>query len=354
MDSLQPKGRGACSNVSGRFEGETVEYFDDGWEGFEMPNQVTTHVTIEHPKHIITKNASPDIPFDRSINAYRGCEHGCIYCFARPSHAFMGLSPGLDFETRLFAKPNAAELLRNELAKKAYKPEPIAMGTNTDPYQPIEREYKITRQVLEVLLECKHPVTLLSKSALMLRDMDIIEALHELNLIRIAFSVTSLDAKLSRTMEPRASSPQRRLDAIRQFSDRGIPVSIMFAPVIPALNDHEMESVLEAVKGAGAVRAAFILLRLPLELHDLFDEWLASYYPNRRKRVMNRLKAMRGGKANDQRFGHRMKGVGVEADLLKSRFLRSIDRFKLNQSFSKLERGLFEKPLSKNGQFSLF
>ncbi len=349
-----PNGRGACSNTSGRFEPTRVEQFDDGWTGYENARQINTSVFLETPKHIITKNTSPDIPFDRSINAYRGCEHGCIYCFARPSHAYMGLSPGLDFETRLFAKPNAAELLRNELSKKTYSPAPIAMGTNTDPYQPIEKQYEITRQILEVLLECKHPVTILTKSALMLRDMDIIKDMSKLNLIRVAFSVTTLDPKLSRVMEPRASTPQKRLDAIRAFAGEGIPVSIMFAPVIPALNDHEMENILIACKKAGALRAAFILLRLPLELHGLFEEWLETHFPDRKKRVMNRLLAMRGGKANDKRFGHRMKGVGVEADLLKTRFYKISNRLGMTTSFDKLERGLFEKPLSIGGQFSLF
>jgi DNA repair photolyase len=350
----QPRGRGACSNVSGRFERAAIEQFDDGWISNEVAGQVKTHVTIEKPKQIISRNQSPDIPFEQSINAYRGCEHGCIYCFARPSHACMGLSPGLDFETRLFAKPNAAELLERELAKKNYVVEPIAMGTNTDPYQPIERQYEITRQILEVLWKYKHPVTMLTKSALMLRDIDIIGDMSKLNLIRIAMSVTTLDARLSRAMEPRASSPKKRLSAIETFTKEGIPVSVMFAPVIPALNDHEMEHVLTASKDAGAVRAGFILLRLPLELHSLFEEWLEAYYPDRRRRVMNRLMAMRGGKANDKRFGHRMRGVGVEADLLKARFQKITARLGLKHSFERLERGLFEKPLSNGDQFSLF
>jgi DNA repair photolyase len=349
-----PSGRGACSNSSGRFEPTSIEQFDDGWTEYNKVRQINTRVFLEAPKNIITKNTSPDIPIDRSINAYRGCEHGCIYCFARPSHAYMGLSPGLDFETRLFAKPNAAELLKQELSKKNYIPEPIAMGTNTDPYQPIEKKYEITRQILEVLLECKHPTTILTKSALMLRDMDLIEEMSKLNLIRVAFSVTTLDPKLSRIMEPRASTPQKRLDAIRVFTEKDIPVSVMFAPVIPALNDHEMENVLTACKQAGAMRAAFILLRLPIELHGLFDEWLEAHFPDRRKRVMNRLLAMRGGKANDKRFGHRMKGVGVEADLLRARFYKISKRLKMTASFDKLERGLFEKPLSSDGQLSLF
>lgn len=351
-----PKGRGTVSNRSGRFERYVRGNFFDDWSdgvGADKaePDKLRTTVTYEQPKNIITRNTSPDIPFDQSINPYRGCEHGCVYCFARPSHSFMGLSPGLDFESKLFAKPNAAELLKKEISKKGYKVKPIAMGTNTDPYQPIEKERRITRQILEVLSAYDHPVSLLTKSRLIVRDMDIIVPMAQRGLIKVALSVTTLDRELSRKLEPRASMPQRRLDAIKLMADAGVPVGMMFAPVIPAINDHEMESVLSAAAHAGAKEAAFILMRLPLELVDLFTEWLEEHFPDRKSRVLNRLSAMRRGKFNDPRFKHRMKGTGVEADLMRLRFHKLCARLHLNEGRHKLRRDLFKPPVLKGGQF---
>lgn len=354
MSPWLQKGRGAVSNVSGRFEAFSREPSQDGWLGEDPVAPLKTEVTEEAAKHILTRNKSPDIPFDRSINAYRGCEHGCVYCFARPTHAFLGLSPGLDFESRLFVKPNAAELLKQEIAKKGYEPKPIAMGTNTDPYQPLEKERRITREILKVLLECEHPVTILTKSRLIVRDLDLLAPMAEKGLVKAALSVTTLDHKLARKMEPRASTPQRRLDAIRLLSDAGVPTGIMFAPVIPALNDHEMEAVLSAGAHAGAREAGFILLRLPLELTDLFEEWLETHYPDRKKRVLSRLKEMRGGKFNDPRFKHRMKGRGIEAEMMKQRFANLCRRLRLNDSKPVLETARFRPPVLRGGQYSLF
>lgn len=353
MSPWLQKGRGAVSNVSGRFEALSKEPAQDGWLGEDAAPRLKTTVTEEVAKHILTRNKSPDIPFDRSINAYRGCEHGCIYCFARPSHAFMGLSPGLDFESQLFVKPNAAELLRQEISRKGYVPRPIAMGTNTDPYQPLEKERRVTREILKVLLECEHPVTLLTKSRLIVRDLDLLAPLADRGLLKAGLSVTTLDHKLARKMEPRASTPQRRLDAIRLLSEAGVPTNVMFAPVIPGLNDHEMEAVLSAGAHAGAREAAFILLRLPLELTTLFEEWLETHYPDRKAKVLNRLKEMRGGRFNDPRFRHRMKGSGIEADLMKQRFDNLCKRLRLNQQRTVLDNSLFRPPVLEGGQYSL-
>lgn len=347
------RGRGAVSNASGRFEAYKRERVQDGWLGEEPAEPLRTSVTEEQAKHILTRNKSPDIPFDRSINAYRGCEHGCVYCFARPTHAFLGMSPGLDFESKLFAKPNAAELLRQEISRKGYEPQTIAMGTNTDPYQPIEKERRITREILKVLAECEHPVSIVTKSRLVVRDMDLLAPMAEKGLVKVALSVTTLDRKLARNMEPRASTPQRRLDAIRLLSDAGVPAGVMFAPVIPALNDHEMEAVLSAAAHAGAKEAGYILLRLPLELTGLFEEWLEEHYPDRKARVLNRLKEMRGGKLNDPRFKHRMKGSGFEADLMRQRFGNLCRRLRLNDDRQALAADRFKKPVLKGGQYSL-
>lgn len=342
------KGRGAVSNDSGRFEPLRRAVFQDGWTdargedaGFE---RLRTEVTDEFPKTILTRNQSPDVPFDRSINPYRGCEHGCVYCFARPTHAFMGLSTGLDFESKLFAKSNAAELLESELAKKNYKVAPIALGTNTDPYQPIEKDREITRSILKVLAAHDHPVTILTKSRLVVRDMDLLVPMAKKGLVKVALSVTTLDRSLARRLEPRAATPQRRLDAIRLLSDAGVPTGVVFAPVIPALNDHEMEQVLAAAAHAGARGAGYILLRLPLEVAGLFEEWLEEYYPDRKSRVLNRLAALRGGKLNDPRFKHRMKGKGLEADLMKQRFGNLCRRLHLNQEPIELKTDLFRPP----------
>lgn len=347
------KGRGAISNETGRFEKLKHTPVQDGWLREEDKPALKTVVTDEPAKHILTKNKSPDIPFDRSINAYRGCEHGCVYCFARPTHAFMGLSPGLDFESRLFAKPDAALLLEKEISQKKYKAKPIAMGTNTDPYQPLERERRITRSLLKVLLKYEHPVTILTKSRLVVRDLDLIARMAEKGLIKVGLSVTTLDRKLARLMEPRASAPQRRLDAIKLLSDAGVPTSVMFAPLIPALNDHEMEAVLSAAEHAGAREAGYILLRLPMEVAGLFEDWLEAHYPDRKKRVLNRLAALRGGKLNDPRFKHRMKGSGFEADLMRQRFGNLCRRLRLNQEETALDVEQFKKPILKGGQYDL-
>lgn len=337
------KGRGAVSNASGRFESLRRAKLHDGWSADDT-NTVKTAVTDEFPKSVIARNQSPDIPFDQSINPYRGCEHGCTYCFARPTHAYMGLSPGLDFESRLFAKPDAAEILTKEIAHKSYKVSPMALGTNTDPYQPIEKDRRITRQVLKVLAAHDHPVTILTKSRLVVRDLDILAPMAQKRLVKVALSITTLDRKLARTLEPRAAMPQRRLDAIKLLSDAGVPTGVMFAPVIPALNDHEMERVLAAAAHAGAREAGYILLRLPLEVAPLFEEWLEVHYPDRKKRVLNRLKALRGGRLNDPRFKHRMKGKGFEADLMRQRFGNLCRRFQFENGKHTLRTDMFQPP----------
>ncbi len=338
------KGRGAVSNVTGRFEPLRRSVFFDGWDEQEAPEKLRTDVTDEFPKTIISRNQSPDVPFDQSINPYRGCEHGCVYCFARPTHAYMGLSPGLDFESRLFAKPDAASILERQISNRNYQVKPIALGTNTDPYQPIERERRITRSVLQVLAAHDHPLTILTKSRLVVRDLDILSPMAQKGLVKVALSVTTLDRKLARTLEPRAAMPQRRLDAIKLLSDAGIPTGVVFAPVIPALNDHEMEQVLAAAAHAGAHEAGYIPLRLPSEVASLFEEWLETYFPDRKSRVLSRLKGLRGGRLNDPRFKHRMKGSGFEADLMKQRFVNLCRRLKLNQQQVQLKTDLFRPP----------
>ena len=321
-NAVPRKGRGASINPEGRFEHTVREAVDDGWNtpaDEELP-ALKTHVTIEHAKSIISRNTSPDVPFTQSINPYRGCEHGCIYCYARPSHAYLNLSPGVDFETRLFAKVNAAELLRAELAKPGYKCELIALGANTDPYQPIEREYKITRGILEVLAECGHPVGIVTKNAMVERDIDILAPMAEKNLVNVYVSVNNLDHDLARRLEPRCSAPARRLEAMRRLSAAGIPVGVLVAPVIPFLTDHQIEPVLEAAYAAGARSAGYVLMRLPYELKDLFRNWLEVHYPLKAKHVMSRVQQMRGGRDNDPDFGSRMRGSGELADLLRRRF----------------------------------
>ncbi len=338
------RGRGARSNVTGRFEHRAAEAFDDGWDTVEDAPPLRTTVTAEAARTIITRNQSPDISFDRSINPYRGCEHGCVYCFARPTHAYMGLSPGLDFESRLFAKPNAARLLARELAKPGYEPRVIAIGTNTDPYQPIERERRITRSVLEVLAEHNHPVGIVTKSALVTRDIDILSEMAKDGLAKVAVSVTTLDAKLARTMEPRASTPRRRLDAIRQLADAGIPTGVMVAPVIPALNDHEIEDILKAAARMGAREAGYVMLRLPLEIKDLFQEWLAEVTPNRAERVMKIVRDMRGGKDYDAEWGKRMTGGGPYAWTVSRRFGLALKRHGMSREKMPLRTDLFRVP----------
>ncbi|AVA20511.1 PA0069 family radical SAM protein [Rhizobium sp. CB3171] len=347
------RGRGAGLNPSGRFEPLRRETFDDGWQTLEELPPFKTEVQVEKPRTAITRNESPDISFDRSINPYRGCEHGCIYCFARPTHAYMGLSAGLDFESKLFAKPDAARLLERELAKPGYKPRVIAIGTNTDPYQPIEKEWRIMRQILEVLNKANHPVAIVTKSALIMRDIDILQEMAAKNLVRVGISVTTLDRKLARTMEPRAATPQRRLEAIRVLSEAGIQTAVMVAPIIPALNDHEIERILDASKAAGALEATYVILRLPLEVSPLFRDWLLQNYPDRYRHVMSLIRSMRGGKDYDAEFGKRMKGAGPYAWQISRRFEMATKRLELTRRSIALRDDLFVPPDGSGVQLSL-
>jgi DNA repair photolyase len=349
------KGRGARSNVGGRFESQLREAFDDGWTAEDAePQQIETTVSVEKAKVIISRNDSPDVGFSASINPYRGCEHGCIYCYARPAHAYMGLSPGLDFETKLFFKPDAAKLLEAELRSPRYKPEFIHIGGNTDPYQPQERSLRVTRGVIEVLARFRHPFSLITKSALVVRDLDLLAPAAAEGLVRVAVSVTTLDRKLARSMEPRAATPEKRLDAIRRLTAAGVPVTVMFAPAIPGLNDHELEAVLERAAQAGASGAGYVALRLPREIKDLFREWLESDHPDRARRVMSLVRQIRGGKDYDAEWGSRMKGQGPVADLLKTRFLAAKKRFGLDQPWAPLEMGRFRVPPKAGDQIDLF
>lgn len=354
-DTSRARGRAATLNPTGRFETHSKHVFDDGWQTLDELPPFKTEVHAERPKTIITKNDSPDIHFDRSINPYRGCEHGCIYCFARPSHAYMGLSSGLDFETSLFTKPNAAQLLEQEISKKNYKPRTIAIGTNTDPYQPIEKQWRITREILEVLEAANHPVAIVTKSSLVTRDADILSRMASKGLAKVAVSITSLDRKLSRAMEPRAATPGLRLKTIRDLSIQGIPVSVMVAPVIPALNDHEIERILDSAQAAGALEAGFILLRLPREVSPLFRDWLLNHYPDRYRHVMNLLRAMRGGKDYDAEYGKRMRGDGPYAWQIGRRFEISCKKLGLNETKRRLVTNLFERPIEQTeNQLNLF
>ena len=351
--------RGARSFVPGRFESVERVAFDDGWTPDDEPlSPLETQVTIERARSIISRNDSPDIGFDRSINPYRGCAHGCSYCYARPSHAYLELSPGLDFETKLYAKTNAAELLREELSRPGYRPAPIALGANTDCYQPIERKYRITRQILEVLAECEHPVTIVTKSALVERDLDLLGDLASKNLVKVFVSIGTLDRVLARKLEPRAASPQRRLDVLRALSKNQIPCGVMVAALIPALNDKTLEQVLEAAAAAGAKEAAYVIMRLPHELKDIFKEWLAAHYPERAAHVISIVRQMRGGKDNDPRFGTRMSGTGNYAELIEKRFDIACRRFGLNghgaaRNPPELDCSRFRPP-SRRGQMTLF
>jgi len=348
-------GRGAHSNASGRFEALVHESFDDGWTAEDGPApKLATTLTPEHARRIISRNDSPDIGFDRSINPYRGCEHGCIYCFARPTHAYMGLSPGVDFESKLFFKPQAATLLEREFLRPAYHCEHIHIGANTDPYQPVERRLRVTRGILEVMQRFRHPFSLITKNNLITRDIDILAPMAAERLVSAALSVTTLDRKLARAMEPRASTPERRIDAIRQLAAAGVPVSIGFAPVIPGLNDHELEAVLERGAEAGATRAHFTVLRLPLEIKDLFREWLEAERPDRARRVMSLVRQMRGGKDYDPEWGKRMKGDGPLAELIAARFRAAKKRFGLDRPREPLAVTRFERPLARGSQMSLF
>lgn len=354
IDHARRRGRGAGINPSGRFEAETRHVFDDGWTTLEELEPFKTDVQIEKPRTIITRNDSPDISFDRSINPYRGCEHGCIYCFARPTHSYMGLSAGLDFESKLFAKPDAPRLLERELAKPGYHPKTIAIGTNTDPYQPIEKKWRIMREVLEVLEAANHPVGIVTKSALVVRDIDILSRMAEKGLAKVALSVTTLDAHMARTMEPRASTPSLRLQAIRKLSDAGIPASVMMGPVIPGINDHEIERILDAAYAQGAREAGYVLLRLPLEVAPLFKDWLLRNYPDRYRHVMSLVRSMRDGKDYDAEWGKRMRGTGPYAWQIGRRFEITARKLGFNRKRLPLRTDLFE-PVEKDGkQLSLF
>ncbi|UQR65637.1 PA0069 family radical SAM protein [Bradyrhizobium sp. C-145] len=354
IDRARRRGRGAQSNASGRYEAEARVAFDDGWQSLEELPPFKTTVAVDTSRKVITRNDSPDIGFDRSINPYRGCEHGCVYCFARPTHAYLGLSPGLDFESKLFVKPEAPALLEKELAASGYEPRMIAIGTNTDPYQPIERERKIMRGILEVLERTGHPVGIVTKSAVVVRDIDILARMAKRNLAKVAISVTSLDPKLARTMEPRASTPPKRLEALKQLSDAGIPTTVMVAPVIPALNDSEIERILDAAAHAGVKEASYVLLRLPLEVRDLFREWLMANYPDRYRHVFTLIRDMRGGRDYDAKWGERMKGTGPMAWTIGRRFEIACDRLGLNKRRSKLTTDHFARPKRNGDQLSLF
>jgi DNA repair photolyase len=357
MSSLAPtaRGRGARSNASGRFEPLQSAAFDDGWAMEDpAPPKLTTSLQAETARVILSRNASPDIPFDRSINPYRGCEHGCIYCYARPAHAYMGLSPGLDFESRLFFKPDAAALLTRELSHPRYTPAPVHIGGNTDPYQPVERTSKITRDVLEVLERFNHPCTIITKSALILRDADLLGRMSRRGLARAFVSITTLDRKLARAMEPRAATPTRRLEAVRGLAEAGVQVGVMFAPVIPGLNDHEMEAVLAAASQAGATIAGYVVLRLPLEIKDLFEEWLQSERPDKARRVMSLVRQMRGGKAYDADWAQRMTGQGPIAELIRHRYVRATATLGLNRTRTPLRTDLFKVPPKAGDQLGLF
>lgn len=356
QESMPPaggKGRGAQSNVSGRYEKLAHETVDDGWSADEDLPPLVTHVTIETPRKIVTYNKSPYVGFDRSINPYRGCEHGCIYCFARPTHAYMGLSPGLDFESRLFAKPSAPKLLEKELADPKYRPRVIAMGTNTDPYQPIERKFVIMRGVLSVFSRFNHPVTILTKSALIVRDIDILASLAERNLTRAMVSITTQDRSLARSMEPRASTPGRRFEAIRKLTEAGVLTGIMTGPMIPGLNDSEMEGILEKAASLGASFAAHTILRLPLEVSPLFQEWLAAYAPDRAKRVMDHIRTMNGGRDYDPHWSRGGEIKTPYAQLITQRFRAALARYGLNRERTPLDLSRFRVPAEVSGQLSL-
>jgi len=349
------KGRGAVSNRSGRFEAGGRVRIDDGWAPDEedLP-PLRTELLNDASRSIISRNDSPDIPFDQSVNPYRGCEHGCIYCFARPTHAYLGLSPGLDFETKLFRKPDAPALLEKELRAKGYVCKPIALGANTDPYQPVEREEWLTRRILEVCRDFNQPVGVVTKSALVTRDLDILAPMAAEGLASVAMSVTTLDRDLARVMEPRASTPARRLAAIRELADAGVPVAVLASPMIPALNDHELESILEAAAAAGATSANQILLRLPLELAGLVEEWLRTHVPDRADRVLSLVRQSRGGELYRSGWGTRMKGTGPYAEMLRARFKLAVKRLGLNERRWELDCTRFRPPPRAGDQMALF
>ncbi len=353
-ERFEHRGRGAVSNQAGRYEKQTHNPFDDGWSTIEddaLP--LETVLLDDTAKTIITFNKSPDISFDRTVNPYRGCEHGCIYCFARPTHAWAGLSAGLDFESRIFRKANAPELLVRELNRPAYVPRPIALGMNTDAYQPVEREQKLTRRLLEILSAHNHPVSLLTKSALIQRDIDVLAPMAQKGIVRVGISITTLDRTLARKMEPRAATPERRLETVRALSEAGIPVAVMTAPIIPGLNDHEIEALLEAAAAYGASGAGYVVLRLPFEIKDLFHEWLVQHVPDRAARVINLIREMRGGKDYDPRWFERGRGRGPMADLINQRFHKAAARNGLDRKRPELRTDLFRPRETPDGQFLL-
>lgn len=353
MQFHHKKGRGALSNQTGRFETLIKEESDDGWDDPDKyPAKIATQLFVDSAKSVITYNQSPDVGFDRSINPYRGCEHGCVYCFARPSHAYLGLSPGLDFETRLFYKPDAPELLKAELCTKNYRPEPVALGINTDAYQPVERQLKLTRRILEVLYETRHPVSIVTKSALIERDLDLITPMSKHGLIHVCLSITTFNPDLARRMEPRAAAPKRRLQTLATLAEAGVPVAVLVAPLIPMLNDCELETILRKAKDAGARDAGYVLLRLPHELKDLFTEWLQTHEPLKAGRIMNRIYDSRGGKAYDSTFGMRMRGTGQYAELLAKRFSLAMKKLDF-PGLPPYNTGLF-RPAALSGQMDLF
>jgi DNA repair photolyase len=354
LDPERRRGRGATINPDGRFEPAIRVATDDGWNTPDDLPPLKTEIAIEKPRTIITRNTSPDISFDRSINPYRGCEHGCVYCFARPSHAYLGLSPGLDFETKLTAKPDAALLLEKELSVAGYEPRTMAIGTNTDAYQPIERKMRIMRGLLEVLQRFNHPVGIVTKSALVQRDIDILAPMAERGLAKVAISLTTLDPKLARTMEPRAASPARRLETIRKLTEAGIPVTVLLAPLIPALNDHEIERILDAAYAAGAREAGYVLLRLPLEVRDLMQDWLMTHHPDKYRHVMALVRSTRGGKDYDSNWGQRQVGSGPYAWMIGRRFEVAAEKLGFNLKRTKLKTGLFVRREKETAQLSLF
>ncbi len=354
VDGERRRGRGALSKHSGRYETESRTEIDDGWGSLERLEALRTNIHVEKPRTIITRNDSPDIAFDRSINPYRGCEHGCVYCFARPTHAYMGLSPGLDFETEIFVKQGAAQLLERELSAQNYAPKVIAIGTNTDPYQPSENRHRVMRSILEVLARARHPVAIVTKSALVLRDVDLLSSMAAQGLAKVAFSVTTLDPKLHRLMEPRAATPERRLDAMAKLAAAGVPVAVMTAPIIPAINDDEIEAILTRAHAAGAREAGYIMLRLPLELRDIFTEWLVAHFPDKARRALSLVRSTRGGKTYDATFGKRMTGDGPYAWMVGRRFELAAKRIGFSESSMRLRTDLFEAPRRAAQQLALF
>jgi DNA repair photolyase len=350
------RGRGARSNRSSRFEALQREAFDDGWFLEPEAEEIRLATTLQPMKSrtIIARNTSPDVGFDRSINPYRGCSHGCIYCYARPAHAYLGLSPGLDFESKLFFKPEAGRLLTAELSRKGYTPRVIHIGGDTDPYQPDEKRLRVTREVIETLQRFRHPFSIITKSALILRDLDVLGEMGPAGLVRAAVSITSLDRRLARSMEPRAATPERRVEAVRRLAEAGVPTTVMFAPSIPGLNDHEMEAVLERAAAAGACGAGYVALRLPLEIRELFEEWLETDHPDRARRVMSLVRQMRGGAAYDSAWGSRMTGQGPVADALRQRFELARRRFGLDQVTPPLDLSQFAPPKPESNQLQLF